>query len=121
MRVAPLLRSSVTNVATLDTPVSVRLLGVSAAAGAESMKTMLACRGAPGACGAAAAAADASGSASARGALWSTSRPPCACHPWARALGLGSVSCHAPVTRSRARPAPLRCQPRATGEILLRK
>jgi len=49
-------------------PVSVRLLGVSAAAGAENMvKTMSACRGMAGAYGAAAAAADVSGSASARG------------------------------------------------------
>ncbi len=40
MWVAPLLRSLVTNVATLDTPVSVRLLGVSAAAGAESIKML---------------------------------------------------------------------------------
>ncbi len=38
--------------------------------------TMSACRGAAGAYGAAAAAADVSGSASARGALWSTSRAP---------------------------------------------
>ncbi len=54
---------------------SVRLLGVSAAAGAENMvKTMSACRGMAGAYGAAAAAADVSGSASARGTLRSTSR-----------------------------------------------
>ncbi len=82
MWVAPLLRSLVTNVATLDTPVSVRLLGVSAAAGAESIK-MLSTYGLyhvrlprRGGRLRSAAAADVSGSASARGALWSTSRAP---------------------------------------------